>query len=277
MAKLLQTLIPLLSSVVVLLAAAANTAQSQSTSFTYDFWSDKPTDLTYQGQAHFPSDSTFLRLTNPIIGSVGRVLYSNPVQFSQAGGQVDFETTVNFIITPSPTNLTADGITFFIAPVGSTIPNGGTGGNLGIFGFSGNSPSVFAIEFDTFVNNPWDPSYPHIGIDIGSRESRNTTEFSEGIIRQLVSARINYVGATKMITVTATNGWKTVEVSYEYDLSGFLPEQVQVGLSAASGLSQPYVATHDIVLWNFKATMVQTNSSARSRKELAGNIIRQFV
>ncbi|XP_057812435.1 lectin alpha chain-like [Salvia miltiorrhiza] len=274
MANLLQTLI----SITLLLAAAANTAQSQSTTFTYDFWGDQPTDLTYQGDAHFPSDSTFLRLTDLQTYQVGRVLYSKPVQFSQAGGQVDFETTVNFIITPSATNLAADGITFFIAPVGSTIPSGSVGANLGIFSSSGNSPSVFAVEFDTYVNSPWDPNYPHIGIDIGSRESRNTTEVDGAIVGQQVTARINYVGATKMITVSATAGSKTFEVIYEYDLSGFLPEQVQVGLSAASGLSQPYVAIHDIVSWYFTATMVaQNNAGARSWMELAGNIIRQFV
>ncbi|XP_057812557.1 lectin CPL-like [Salvia miltiorrhiza] len=274
MANLVQTLI----SIALLLAVAPNTARSQSTSFTYDFWGDQPTDLTYQGNAHFPSDSTFLRLTELKTFDVGRVLYSTPVQFSRAGGQVDFETIVNFVIRPSPSNYAADGLTFFMAPVGSTIPDGATGGNLGIFGSSGSSPSVFAVEFDTYINSPWDPNYSHIGIDIGSRESPITMEVDDGgIVGKLVTARIKYVGAKNMITVHATTGWKTFEFSYEYDLSGFLPEQVQVGLSAASGETESYVATHDIISWYFNATMVQTNSVARSRKELAGDIIRQFV
>ncbi|KAL1534773.1 lectin CPL-like [Salvia divinorum] len=269
MAKLPQTLIPSL----ILLLAAANTAQSQSTSFTYDFYGDQPTDLIYQGDAHFPSDTTFLRLTNAQSGNVGRVLYSNPVQFSQSGGQVDFETTINFIITPSSANAPADGLTFFIAPVGSTIPSSSTGSNFGIFGSSGSSPSVFAVEFDTYVNSAWDPRYRHIGIDIGSRSSSNTTEVGDAIIGQQVNARINYVGATKMISVHATAGSETFEVSYEYDLSGFLNSQVQVGLSAATG---EYVATHDIVSWYFTATMTENNAGSRSRKELAGKI-QQFV
>ncbi|KAG6408829.1 hypothetical protein SASPL_131854 [Salvia splendens] len=266
MAKLPQTLIPTLLSAFLLL----HTAQSQSTSFTYDFYGDQPTDLIYQGDAHFPSDTTFLRLTNAERGNVGRVLHSSPVQFSQGGSQVDFETTLNFIITPSSANAPADGLTFFIAPVGSTIPSSSTGSNLGIFSSSGSSPSVFAVEFDTYVNSAWDPSYRHIGIDIGSRSSRVTTEVGDAIIGQQVNARINYVGATKMITVRATAGSETFELSYEYDLSGFLNSQVQVGLSAATG---EYVATHDIVSWYFTATMNQNNAGSRSRKELAGQFV----
>ncbi|XP_057812427.1 lectin-like [Salvia miltiorrhiza] len=271
MAKLLQTLM----SIALLLAASATTARSQSTAFTYDFWGDQPTDLTYQGDAHFPSDSTFLRLTDAQANKVGRVLYSNPVQFSQTGGQVDFETTVNFIITPGSGNSAADGLTFFIAPVGSTIPSSSSGSNFGIFGSSGSSPSVFAVEVDTYVNGGWDPNYPHIGIDIGSRSSSNTTEVDSSILGQQVTARINYAAATKMIAVRVTAGSETFEVSYEYDLSGFLPEQVQVGLSASTGT---YMATHDIVAWYFTATMVQNDGdvAAKSRKELGGNI-RQVV
>ncbi|XP_057812433.1 mannose/glucose-specific lectin Cramoll-like [Salvia miltiorrhiza] len=271
--QLVQTLTPLLASIALLLAVS-NTALSQTTSFTYDFWGDQPKDLIYQGSAHFPTDSTFLRLTDAQPSQVGRVLHSNPVQFSQSGGQVDFETTVNFIITPGADNEPADGLAFFIAPVGSTIPPGSNGANLGIFGSNGNSPSVFAVEIDTYVNGAWDPLYPHIGIDFGSRASSNTTKVDNSILGQQVTARINYVGATRMISVKVTAGSQTFDVNYEYDLSDFVPQQVQVGLSAATG---QHVAVHDIVSWYFTATMVQKNAAVRFRKELNGNIIRQFV
>lgn len=272
--QLLQTLTPLLSSIVLLLAVS-NTALSQTTSFTYDFWGDQPSDLIYQGSAHFPTDSTFLRLTDALPSQVGRVVHSKPVQFWRSGAQVDFETTVNFIIRPGADNEPADGLTFFIAPVGTTIPPGSNGANLGVFDSNGNGPSVFAVEIDTYVNGAWDPNYRHIGIDIGSRASSNTTEVDSNILGQQVNVRINYVGATRMISVRLTAGSQTFDVSYEYDLSDFLPQQVQVGLSAATGL---HVAAHDIVAWYFTATMVQqTNAAARSRKELAGNIIRQFA
>lgn len=267
MAKFLQTLIPILSSIALLLAAA-NTAQSQSTSFTYDFWGEQPTDLIYQGDAHFPSDTTFLRLTSAKNYVVGRVLHSKLVQFWKTGGQVDFETTINFIITPNPGHSAADGLVFFIAPVGSTMPSGAGGANFGVFDASGNGPSVFAVEFDTYINSGWDPNYRHIGIDLGSWRSRNTTKVGDAIVGQQVTARINYVEATKMITAHVTAGSERFEVSYEYDLSGFLPQQVQVGLSASTGISGNYIATHDVVSWYFTSTMVNTG---------AGDKIRQVV
>ncbi|KAL1563431.1 non-specific serine/threonine protein kinase [Salvia divinorum] len=252
MAKLVQTLLPILSSIALLLAAA-NTACSQMTSFTYDFSGEHPKDLTYQGDARFQSETTYLRLTDAEASKVGRVLYPTPFQFWQASGQVDFETTINFIITPKEDRLPADGIAFFIAPDGSTIPAGSTGANLGVFDSSGSYPSVFAVEFDPHANNPWDPSFRHVGIDIGSRTSSNTTEVGGAITGQQVSAQINYAGATKMITVRVTAGNKTFDVSYEKDLSSFLPQKVQVGLSASTGDD---FASHDIVSWYFSATMV---------------------
>ncbi|XP_057812420.1 anti-H(O) lectin 1-like [Salvia miltiorrhiza] len=288
MANLLRTLIPLLSSIVVLLLLA--TARSQSTSFTYHFPSeendDPPRKLKYQGDAQFNWHSYSLRLTEPTPGktgkAVGRVIYSSPVYFWrpggkstselpsaqlwQTGGQVDFETTVEFIITPARgKSVAADGITFFVAPVGSTIPSDSGGANLGIFNCSGGSPSVFAVEIDTYGNGEWEPDYPHIGIDIGSRLSRNTTQVDSSIIGQQVTATINYAAATKMIAVRVTAGSKTFEVSYEYDLSSFLPQSVQVGLSAATG---EFVASHEIKAWYFTATLVSNS---------AGNNIRQYV
>ncbi|KAH6771980.1 hypothetical protein C2S52_005267 [Perilla frutescens var. hirtella] len=263
MAKLLQTLIPL----ALLLAVAPTTARSQTTSFTYDFYGSQPTDLTYQGDAHFPSETTFLRLANPQTASIGRVLYSTPIQFWEEGAQVDFETTINFIITPNGDATPADGLTFFIAPVGSTIPASSSGGNFGIFGSSGTSPSVFAVEFDTYTNGAWDPDYRHVGIDIGSRASSNTTEVDGAIIGQQVTARIDYEEATKVISVAVAAGSKTYEVSYVYDLSTLVDQQVQVGLSAATG---DYVATHDVVSWYFTSTLVHTAANAAAN-------IRQYV
>lgn len=254
----------------------AAVAQSQTTSFTYDFYGDQPTDLTYQGDARFPSDSTFLRLTEAQPNRIGRVLYKDPVQFWIDRGQVDFETTINFIITPNALNNDpADGVAFFIAPVGSTIPSGSGGANFGIFGSDGTSPNLFAVEFDTYVNGAWDPSYPHIGIDIGSKRSSNTTNVGDSIIGRQVNARINYVGATKMLSVHVTAGSDRFEVSYQYDLSRLLTQRVQVGLSAATG---ELTASHDIVSWYFTATMGNslTGGTKMSRKHLDGGDIIQM-
>ncbi|XP_047983797.1 mannose/glucose-specific lectin-like [Salvia hispanica] len=276
---LLKTLKPLLSSAAIamfVILAMTNKAysQSESTSFTYDFYGDKPTTLTYQGDAFFPPDSTFLRLTKTasgvsVPGTVGRVLHTAPVLFRREGALASFETSIEFNISSwTSTTQPADGIVFFVAPVGSTIPQYSVGGNLGVYSLYGQAPNVLAIEFDIFVNSPYDPSFPHIGINLGSRTSTNVTRF-EGTIGQRVRARINYEAATKVISVRATAGAANYEVSLVYDLSALLPEQVQVGLSGASGLEWEDAAVHDVVSWYFTSTLVNNFVSEEKGTKIA--------
>ncbi|KAL1534772.1 lectin CPL-like [Salvia divinorum] len=253
---------PLSSAAIALFVILAITnrayTHSDSTSFTYDFYGSQPTSLTYQGDAFFPSDSTFLRLTKtdasgvPQKDTVGRALYTKPILFRVQGAVASFETTINFQISPSSgDNNPADGFVFFIAPVGSTIPAGSGGSNFGVYNQSGLAPNVFAVEFDTYVNSEWDPNFRHIGINLGSRTSSNVTMF-EGTNGQRVTARINYEAATRVITVHATAPAGYFEASLVSDLSALLPEHVQVGLAASSGL---HVAIHDVVSWYFSSCL----------------------
>lgn len=271
MASFLQTLIPLVSTVALLLAVA-RAQGDDTTSFTYDFYGSQPTDLTYQGDAHFPSDTTFLRLTktdssgSPQTYSTGRVLHSNPVKFWESGAQADFETTIKFIIKPNhEDDSPADGLAFFIAPVGSTP--GAAGGWLGVFDSSGEKSNVFAVEFDIHYNSGVDPSYRHVGIDIENLKSSNATEVGDAVLGQEVTARIDYKEATKLIRVQGNAGSKSFEVSYVYDLSKVLDQQVQVGISAATGGA---VAVHDVVSWYFTSTLVH-------RGEEEEGYIRRYV
>nr|AHJ10506.1 lectin 1 [Ocimum basilicum] len=264
MANFLITLIPLLASL-------AATARSQTSSFYYDFYGTKPSDLTYQGDAHFPSDTTYLRLTKtddsgqPAKSSAGRAVHTNPIQFWQSGAQVDLETTIKFLIRQVD-NDPADGIAFFIAPIGTTI--GSTGNSFGVYDSNGKKPGVFSVQFDIYANkDKGDPDGRHIGIDIESSNSVNTTIVGDAIVGQEVTALIGYKKATKMITVKVTAGGKTFEVSYEKDLSTILDQQVQVGLSAATG---GQVAFHEIISWYFTATLVYTGAEEDVK-------IRQFV
>lgn len=281
-----QTLIPMLSSAAMaffVILAMTNKAYSQDkpTSFTYDFYGSQPKTLTYQGDAFFPaSGSTFLRLTKtdasgvPLPGSVGRVLHSSPVVFKTEGATASFETTVSFFITPKTgDNDPADGICFFIAPEGSTIPSGAAGSSLGVYTTSGTAPNIFAVEFDIYVNSAWDPSFRHIGINLGSRISSNVTRF-EGVLGQQVTARINYEAATKIITVYATAVGGSFELSYPYDLTDLLNDKVQVGLASSTG---EHVAIHDVVSWYFSSTLVQHNNNANNVGEINGDNIRQIV
>ncbi|XP_047947718.1 agglutinin-2-like [Salvia hispanica] len=241
-----------------------------TTSFQYDFNGEQPPDLLLQGDAQFPSDSTNLRLINtddsgkPLPYRVGRAVYSNPIQFWQDGAQVDFETTLKFIINPVNSN-PGDGLAFFIQPVGNPI--GSSGGALGIFGSQ--NPSVFAVEFDPFIN-PNDPNYRHVGIDIDSNVSKNTTDVGDAILGQEVTARINYQQSSKLISVSVTAGSQTFEVSYVHDLSTLLPQQVEVGISASTG---GVVAVFEVISWYFTSTLVYSGAN----RELEDTNLRQYV
>ena len=103
-----------------------------------------------------------------------------------------------------------------------------------------------------YVNSDCDPTFRHIGINIGSKTSSNVTKF-EGTIGQRVTARINYEAETKVISVHATSAAEKFDVSFVYDLGALLPEKVQVGLVGSTGL---YVAVHDVVSWYFSSTLL---------------------
>ncbi|KAL8479834.1 hypothetical protein ACS0TY_026690 [Phlomoides rotata] len=215
--------------------------------------------LIYQGGTNVPQGSTFLRLTEtdplgkPTGNSAGRVVYSQPIKFweSSPARQASFETIITFKITPIYDGA-ADGLAFFIAPVNTTIPiDSTTGGNLGIFGPEGTTPNLFAVEFDTFIND-WDPEDRHIGIDIGSRKSVRTKSFDSGT-GEFVTARINYHAKTSTISVVATSGQRTAPLSYVFDLKTLLPQQVQVGISSAGGDPATVLGLHDVFSWYFRS------------------------
>lgn len=268
MANFLQALIPL---ALLLLAAAANTAaQSESTYFDYDFSVPNQVSLFYQGDAYFTSGVPYLRLTKtnatgyPATESVGRVVYANAVTFSaDEGGLMDFATNIKFKITPVD-NKPADGLAFFIAPYGTTIPEGSAGGNLGVFGARGPNSNVLAVEFDTFFNPGTDAStFPHVGIDIEKPISSNITIVGNGLIGQEVMAYITYSHASKKIVVSVTAGQQSFVVSYVHDLTALLSQPAQVGISAATGGS---VAIHDIASWSFLSFVDAPGSGANIRQ-----------
>ncbi|KAL8466122.1 hypothetical protein ACS0TY_035291 [Phlomoides rotata] len=237
------------------MAAPSQTLSKHSqdeTSFSFDTFT-----LMYQGGTHVPLGSTVLRLTKtdplgkPIPYSVGRVLYSLPIKFLESSlpiRQASFESTITFKVTPSNDGA-ADGLAFFIAPFGTTIPSGSAGGNLGIFGRNGITPHLFAVEFDNFVNE-WDPKERHIGIDIESRVSVITAKFDSGT-GELVTAHIKYNSKTNIISVVATSGQQTATLNYARDLSTILPQQVQVGISSAAGEMENGV--YDVISWSFRS------------------------
>lgn len=258
MAKFQQTLIPFLSSIFLLLP---NKAISQETYFSFASSVSNPTNLTYQGDAHILVGPSLIRLTKtdakgfPQKLSVGRVLYSKPVTLWERSSTLSFNTTIKFTVTRMKGHPVADGLAFFMAPVGTTIPMGSYGGNLGIFDTSGTSSTgLFAVEFDLYTNY-WDPSdrLRHIGIDVNSIKSSNFVNFKDSCVGKEAELKIEYHGNVGMIYVTLKCGKERRLLEYECDLRSILPHQVEVGISASTG---DLVALHDINYWTFNSIML---------------------
>lgn len=247
-----------LQTLVCLLSLAALAAARPTSSFKLDLQAGNNLgagEYIYQGDAYYiPSTPARIRLTGdntlgPSPNSVGRVVWSEPIQFSSNGQQLSFESVLRFLVTPVDSR-PAEGLTFFIAPVGTQIPQNSANGNLGVFGAQGSSPNVLAIEFDS-NNNPGlsEPMIPHVGIDIRSPISSNVTNLGSAMIAQEVTATIRYDHAPRLITVTVSTGNQVFEVSYVTDLSTVLHPQAQIGISAATGEN---VAFHDVFFWEFR-------------------------
>ncbi|KAL8547766.1 hypothetical protein ACS0TY_007195 [Phlomoides rotata] len=234
-----------------------------STTFNIHAFTPHSLLLTYERAAFVPPDTTYVRLArglSQISNIVGRVLYSAPVRLwqPQPNTQASFETTITFQITPL-NNSAREGMTFFMVPVNSTTTTGGLFENLGIYNAVIPGSAILAVEFDLFAD-PIDLPYPHIGININSIRSQNTTRF-ENAFGTLVTARITYNVPTRMISVVATYGSSTATVSFAFNLRALLPQQVQVGLSASTGLMVEGVANYDAFTWHFNSTMVSDVNS----------------
>lgn len=236
--------------------AATSQDSDEATYFSFDFTESKPTsELKLEGGAHFPTDTSCLRLTAtdsdesiPLENNSGRAIYYKPVLFSK---QTEFNTTITFVLKKPPNNATpADGLVFFMAPFGTDFKRNNHGGNLGIFGLDGKASKVFAIEFDLYANR-WDPQCgPHLGIDFESRISIKHTDIPPSYIGNEVTMEIKYAGEEISATISTASEQQPVPVSHNYDLSYILPQKVEVGLAAATGAC---VAFHDVHQWKFQS------------------------
>jgi len=139
----------------VLLTKANST---NTVSFTVSKFSPRQQNLIFQGDAAI-SPSGVLRLTKvdsidvPTTGSLGRALYATPIQIwdSETGKVASWATSFKFnVFSPDKT---ADGLAFFLAPVGSKPQY--KAGFLGLFNSDSKNMSLqtVAVEFDTYYNH----------------------------------------------------------------------------------------------------------------------------
>ncbi|KAI9125170.1 hypothetical protein K1719_003786 [Acacia pycnantha] len=250
--------------IVLLLLLSHNVANSLVFRYpNFDPSSNGGGAMTFQGDAS--ASEGILQLTKTINGvpqpnSSGRASYPYAVQLwdSKTGKVAAFTTTFAFIVSPSSpsSGLFGDGFSFFFAPFFSDIPSDSGGGFLGLFSaptaLNSSENQIFAVEFDTFWNS-WDPtSSAHIGVDINSIASVNTTSWSvvEGL---LALATISYDPIVQELSVyvryperNEIGTFSNLRVSV--DLGTILPDWVRVGFSGATGL---LAESHKILSWSF--------------------------
>jgi serine/threonine protein kinase len=215
----------------------------------------------------FPEEQ-LLQLTgnkDNLVFQVGRATYFSPMHlWDKASGKLtDFTTNFSFVIDSQQKTSYGDGLAFFLAPNGSTIPNVTQGGAMGLTNDneplnSTDNPFV-AVEFDIY-SNTWDPPGVHVGIDINSMLSVANVSWLGGNISimggRINEARINYNSSSHNLSVLFTglinNATVWRSLSYNIDLRDPLPEWVTFGFSAATGSS---TAMHTIRTWDFSSTL----------------------
>ncbi|CAA2954619.1 L-type lectin-domain containing receptor kinase -like [Olea europaea subsp. europaea] len=198
----------------------------------------------------------------------GRATYREPLHLwdKASGNLTDFSTHFSFVIDASDsTSFGADGLAFFLAPVGSNIPANSSGGGLGL-AYSNATANIsgdpfVAVEFDTY-QNVWDPYSSHVGIDINSLISATNASWWNNITEgKKNDAWISYNSTSKNLSVIFTGHMKneTQNGSLEYtvDLRNYLPEWVSVGFSAATG---DRFEKHNVKSWEFNSTLINITS-----------------
>ncbi|TKY53514.1 Seed lectin beta chain [Spatholobus suberectus] len=159
------------------------------------------------------------------------------------------------------------------------IPKTGAG-LLGLFDSASYNKSyqTVAVEFDTYCNGYYnDPPNTHIGIDVNSIKSIKTTSwgFANG---QVAKVLVTFDASTKLLVASLIHPTKTTSfiLSDVVDLKSVLPEWVSIGFSAATGASQGYTETHDVLSWSF-ASKLSDGSSSSDALDLASILLHEVI
>ncbi|KAI3435129.1 Protein kinase domain-containing protein [Psidium guajava] len=233
-----------------------------SLSFNISRFDAQRTDMVYEGDAK--PNVGMVDFTSPTYSChVGRAFYAKKLRLwdSASGRLSDFSTRFSFTIDTWNQTSYGAGLAFFLAPVGFQIPVNSIGGFLGLFNTTSSDSSsnkIVAVEFDTFANPEWDPSYEHVGINKNSIASAVATPWNASFHSgDTADVWIVYNSVTKNLSVSwsyqnTPNPHENTSISYHIDLTTVLPEEVMVGFSAATGY---YMERHQVVSWSFSSNL----------------------
>ncbi|XP_022762392.1 L-type lectin-domain containing receptor kinase IX.1-like [Durio zibethinus] len=246
--------------------------------FTYPPASFDPNDANVivrgstRGQSEFGEPVIRLIDPDPVTGTrqnaSGRVYYHEPFQLwdPRTNMITDFTTSFDFAILFGEqqynSSVSSGGVALFITSEESlTAPRNSGGGWLGLFNetINGNSSNqIVAVELDTF-RNEWDPSNIHIGFDVNSIDSKNSTNWNEDLVSNSTyhRATLSYNGTSKALSIVVEladifGQSEALSLTYNVDLSTVLPPKVYIGFSASSGQATP---AQLIISWNFTSNM----------------------
>ena len=195
--------------------------------------------------------------------SRGRALYSERLYLWDPTSRnlTDFTTNFSFVIDSRNSSSYGDGLAFFLN--GTELHNDTWGGTLGLANENNETKlaqvKFIAVEFDTFRNpTRADPAGDHVGIDINSMISVKTVKWSSKITggkKNHVS--ISYTSSSHNLSVVLTTEVtsstnSTQSLSYKVDLREYLPENVSIGFSAATG---DLFQINKICSWKFSSTL----------------------
>ncbi|XP_027364532.1 seed lectin-like [Abrus precatorius] len=207
---------------------------------------------------------------NPFQHSVGQAEWIKPIRIhdKSSGKVADFATEFSFVVNKNGKKDYGDGFAFFFVSQNFNFPDSkqSEGGFLGMFtpdtAFSSNNQQILLVEFDSF-SNEWDPDpvtqFPHLGVNVNSIKSLVTVPWLRNFKPDdtVTNARIEYSSEAQKLTVTVTYPSSvplTADTlfTHDVDLTAVLPEEVQIGFSAATG---DLVETHDILSWSFTSNL----------------------
>ncbi|CAL4991375.1 unnamed protein product [Urochloa decumbens] len=244
-------------------------------SFSFDFSnasSYNAGDVRFEGNASVHGgliDLTCHSFGESVEGCIGRMSYNHPVPFHDGTTLASFDTSFTFVIKPNNLPAPGDGLAFFLSGYPSSLPPDTDGGSLGLINDDAaayGSGQFVAVEFDTYQNVDWgDPSDNHIGIDVNTLRSVNTTDLNttaSGLLPSLkvhatMTATIQFDGTTGMLVASLLfhdhRSMEPAVVTYVLqDPKSLLPREVAVGFSAGSGTS---TELHQILAWSFNSTL----------------------
>uniref|UniRef100_A0A7N2MXQ0 non-specific serine/threonine protein kinase n=1 Tax=Quercus lobata TaxID=97700 RepID=A0A7N2MXQ0_QUELO len=213
-----------------------------------------------------------IQLTPDEVDNWGRATYSEQMHLWEEKSEkvANFTSNFSFIINSQGKDRYSDGIAFFLSTPDFPAPRPTDGAGLGLVSRNQMEQPIFlaankfvAVEFDTFQNEEFDPLNSvreHVGININNMESQISTPWYCTIKEnRTYSASINY-SSTQNLSVTFTgfnydNTTIQQHLSFVINLIDHLPESVEFGFSASTGLISEL---HILSTWSSESTSPST-------------------